>query len=300
LLVEPRSGSLPTIVLGGFVPDSTEQAFLVRSVALRRGSVYYLNYPRSGFSVDMICAQLDDLVSDLALRRGQPPVILGVSFGAGLALEWMRRNRAGGQRELAGLVLVSPVACAADILDPNRPKATTLLGRALQPYFQPSTRADAALIEKSRTMFVRMFESGAQNRDSLRTLLTAEELDGLRRSVLTSLHAIDLAGARERVEALCRLEQPGESGSSVRPLTRAPALILYAEKESAVLTDNSPTRRLFETGPEHLLPGATCQVVTSGASPVQHASLIFHYFEFLPPLAEFYRRIKPCKLRQAA
>jgi pimeloyl-ACP methyl ester carboxylesterase len=94
VLREERLGATPTIVLGGFVPDSTEQVFLLRGYLLRRGSVYYFNYPRGGFSPALICAQLDDLVAELHTLHGQRPVILGVSFGAGLALDWLRRARA--------------------------------------------------------------------------------------------------------------------------------------------------------------------------------------------------------------
>jgi len=42
LLCENVPGSVPTIVLGGFVPDATEQVFLLRGFLLKQGSVYYL------------------------------------------------------------------------------------------------------------------------------------------------------------------------------------------------------------------------------------------------------------------
>src|SRR5580700_11130288 len=73
LFFEPRPGDHPTIVLGGFVPESTEQVYLARKQLLRHGSVYYLNYPRLAFSLDLLCAQLDDLVEELALRSDAKP-----------------------------------------------------------------------------------------------------------------------------------------------------------------------------------------------------------------------------------
>ena len=76
LLCERRPGTVPTIVLGGFIPDSTEQVFLLRNHLVRHGSVFYLNYPRCGFSTDMLCAQLDDLVAEIAECDGQQPVVL--------------------------------------------------------------------------------------------------------------------------------------------------------------------------------------------------------------------------------
>ena len=89
VLCERRFGTIPTIVLGGFVPDSTEQVFLLRSYLLRRGSVYYLNYPRGGFSPALICAQLDDLVTERI-----PRLIVGVSGAGGVFVHsgWARRS----------------------------------------------------------------------------------------------------------------------------------------------------------------------------------------------------------------
>ena len=166
---------MPTIVLGGFVPDSTEQVFLLRRFFLRTGNVYYFNYPHLGFSLELAYAQLDDLVAELA-ARGQPPVIFGVSFGAGLALEWLRRTRVAGRAApLAGLVLVSPVACVEDVFAPGAAKPATLLGRALKPFLGGGP-ASAAAVEKSRTIFARMFEAGAQNRASLRASFIAIHL----------------------------------------------------------------------------------------------------------------------------
>src|ERR1035438_2642306 len=49
--------------------------YLLRGMLLRHGSVYYMNSPRLGFSLAMLCAQLDDLSEELAMR-GQRPVIL--------------------------------------------------------------------------------------------------------------------------------------------------------------------------------------------------------------------------------
>ncbi|MGA2444414.1 MAG: hypothetical protein ABSG50_03165 [Opitutaceae bacterium] len=48
-------------------------------------------------------------------------------------------------------------------------------------------------------------------------------------------------------------------------------------------------------------PQGECRLVTNRrGSPVQHASLIFHCFDFQPSIAAFYRRLKSGKARQAA
>lgn len=304
VLCERRFGSIPTIVLGGFVPDSTEQVYLLRGFLLRRGSVYYFNYPRGGFSPDLICAQLDDLVEELNYLHGQRPVIFGVSFGVGLVVEWLRRARAAGRNpELAGILLVSPVACAADIVVPGEAKASTLIGRALKPYLDSGGTIEPSVIEKSRTIFAKMFEAGAQNREALRSIITLGELHYLRTSVLGAIQNLDTAGACERVNAL-RLMPPLSPWSSPEqlPLSEAPTLVLYAEKETAVIAAGSPTRASFETALSAFFPRGALEVVSSGGegNPVQHASLIFHYFQFLPRVSAFYRGLKSGKLPLAA
>ncbi len=308
VLCERRLGSIPTIVLGGFVPDATEQVFLLRGFLLRRGTVYFINYPRTGFSMDLVCAQLDDLVEELNRVHGQRPVFFGVSFGAGVVLEWLRRARAAGRNpELGGSVLVSPVACAADIVVPGEAKASTLIGRALKPYLDAGVGGghaiDPSVMDKSKAIFAKMFEAGAQNREALRLLMTVSELRHVRDSVLNAIQMIDLTGACERVNAL-RVMPPLSPFISPEqlPLSEAPTLVLYAEKETAVLAANSPTRAAFESALRAFFPRGELRVVASedGTSPVQHASLIFHYFQFLPLVTGFYRGLKTGKFSLAA
>ena len=298
ILCERRAGGRPTVVLGGFVPDSTEQVYLVRGTLLRHGSVYYLNYPRLGFSSAMIRAQLDDLVEELALR-GQPPVVLSVSFGAGLLVEWLRmRAREGRPAALAGVVLVSPVACHDDIVDPGAARPATLLGRALRPFSGAS--ADPAAVERARTIFAKMFEAGANNRAAIAGLLSPAELLHLRDAVASAIRGIDPAGACERVRALSELSHPVSWPEGGVPLTLAPALVLYAEREDSVMAANAPTPRVLASRGADLFPLLETHVVRGGESPVQHASLIFHYYQFLPFFESFYRRLKPSKLVLAA
>jgi pimeloyl-ACP methyl ester carboxylesterase len=302
LLAEKRPGPVPTIVLGGFVPDATEQVFLIRGFLLKHGTVYYLNYPRTGFSLDLICAQIDDLVAELNSLHGQRPVLFGVSFGGGLIIEWLRRSRlAGLTPELSGTVIISPVACAADIVAPEEPKPSTLTGRALKPFLDAgSGRVAPGVIEKSRVIFTKMFEAGAQNQASLRALMSAGELRQLHARVTAAIQSLDFTGACERLSALRQLPALSAWDGGPRPLSTAPALILYAEKEGAVLHARSPTRAALTTTLSAFFPAGTHHIVGGGASPVQHASLIFHYFQFLPPITAFYRGLKTRNVRLAA
>ncbi len=302
ILRERGRGRLPTIVLGGFVPDSTEQVFLLRRFFRRTGDLYYLNYPRQGFSLDLACAQLDDLVTELA-AAGQPPVVFAVSFGAGIAIEWLRRARlAGTHARIAGLVLVSPVVCVEDLIAPGAAKPGTLLGRAVKPYFDNVTTNEAA-VEKSRVIFARMFEAGAQNKAALRALMSPVELTGLRAAVMGAIRGITPTGASERVHAMRAMLPPTAYFSqSILPLTDAPTLVLFAEREDAVIDAASPTRFAFESAHRAYFPRGRVQTIAAlpGGTPVQHASLIFHVFEFLPPLNQFYTRLRSEPLRSAA
>jgi hypothetical protein len=302
LVREPGKGRTPTIVLGGFVPDSTEQVFLLRRFFLRSGDIYYLNYPRNGFSLDLFCAQLEDLVTELA-EQGQQPVIFSVSFGGGLVFEWLRRSRLAGRAPaIAGLVLVSPVACVDDLIAPQAPKPSTLLGRALKPYLTSTGAVREETVERSRTIFARMFEAGAQNKATLRSLMSRSELTRLYEAVMGTIRGINAAGASERVQALrTMLPPPAYFSPPLLPLAAVPTLVLYAENESSVLDPASPTRFALETAHRAYFPAGQLRVIASSfGTPVQHASLIFHAFDFLPPISAFYQRLKPSKLTAAA
>lgn len=303
VLHEQRKGGVPTIVMGGFVPDATDQVYLLRGRLLKFGSLYYFNYSRHGFSVDLFCAQLDDLVEELGTLYGQQPVLFTVSFGCGLLLEWLRRRRSAGRpAALGGVILVSPVTCVEDLLDPGAIKPATLVGRALKPYFEAKGTMSTAGIEKSRAVFTKMFEAGAQNKESLYTLMTKGELERLRTGVMDAIRNIDAAGACERVQALKGMPVPaGYFSPEILPLSDAPALILYAEKEASALTDNSPTRFALERATRAYFSNGTVRLVTNPrGNPVQHASLIFHVFNFLPPIRAFYRGLKKRKVRAGA
>lgn len=304
ILREHRKGAVPTIVLGGFVPDATEQVFLMRGFLLKQGSVYYINYSREGFSMDLLLAQLDDLVEDLARSHGQRPVIFAVSFGAGVVMEWLKRARKAGRKvHLRGVILISPVACTEDLLTPGSAKASTLLGRAVKPYVDAHDRVvDGSAIEKSRGIFTKMFEAGAQNKESLRALMTRGELQQLRSAVLNTIQAIQPIAACERVRSLREMEPPSAYFSqTVLPLSEAPTLILYAEKESSVIVDHSPTRFALQSAHRAYFPHSHYRVITnSRGAPVQHASLIFHCFNFLPPISAFYKHLRTGKIFKAA
>jgi pimeloyl-ACP methyl ester carboxylesterase len=297
ILREYRRGGIPTIVLGGFVPDATEQVFLLRDRLLKSGSIYYVNYSPKGFSTDLLFAQLEDLIDDLA-SHGQRPVLFGVSFGVGLILEWMRRARETGRKiQIRGSIFISPVACIEDVLASGKTKQT-LLGRAIKPIVEKEGHIDITAIQRARTIFVKMFEAGAQNKETMRTLMSGAELKKLRDAVIGMIQGIEEDGAGQRVHALTQMRPPSSYFSQkILPLSDAPTLIMYAEKESSVLTEQSPTRFALESAHRAYFPHSHFRVIANqDGNPVQHASLIFHCVNFTPPISAFYQHLKSGKI----
>jgi hypothetical protein len=301
---EAHRGARPTIVLGGFVPDACEQVYLLRGFLARQGSIYFVDYAKGDFSLELIGAQLEDLVTEVIAREGAAPVIVAVSFGAGVVLDWLRRARLNGRTAptLAGLILISPVCCAEDIVAPGETKPSTLLGRALKPMLDAPEHASDAAVEKARSMFARMFEAGAQNKLALATLMTKAELSVLRAKVLSTIAGITPHGALTRVRAMAAMASPTSYLTpELLPLADAPALILYAEKEGSVLSQHATARPTFERACSSFFPRGRClEVANPRGTPVQHASLIFHFENFLPHFARFYRSLKPRKVLEAA
>jgi pimeloyl-ACP methyl ester carboxylesterase len=293
---ERHRGAQPTLVLGGFVPDAAEQVYLLRGYLARQGSVYFLDYSRGAFSLPLLCAQLDDLVADIVALEGAPPVVVAVSFGAGVVLDWLRRARLAGRvpPALAGVLLVSPVCGASDIVAPCEARPSTLLGRALQPILQATECEPGPAVEKARAIFARMFEAGAQNKAALATLMTKAELAELRAGVQATIAGITTRGAYARVHAMRDMACPSTYLTpELLPLSEAPALVLYAEKEDAVLSARSPARATLERACRAFFPAGECRVVVNPRGlPVQHASLIFHVENFMPFFGRFYRDLK--------
>lgn len=123
-------------MLGGFVPDATETVEFQRKILNRHGSIYYLNYSRNGFCLNMFSAQLADLLEDLA-RKGQKPLIMGVSFGCGLLAGFLRKASVQMHESIRGLILVSPVLTTDDLIRPpgqQRDGVRIHGGTSMKPY----------------------------------------------------------------------------------------------------------------------------------------------------------------------
>ena len=165
---EKGAGSFPTIVLGGFVPDATESVEFQRTFLRQHGSLYYINFPRNGFCKEMFSAQLGDLIDDLR-KKGQKPLIMGVSFGCGLLIDYLRMAGVSVHESIRGLILVSPVICNDDLIRSAHDKhgGVRFLENNLKKIVSANP-ADAEVldrhIERSRRCFQFLFAGGAENR----------------------------------------------------------------------------------------------------------------------------------------
>lgn len=286
---EKSAGSAPTIVIGGFVPDATEAVEFQRAILRRHGSVYYLNFPRNGFSQELFEGQLADLIDDLALK-GERPVLLGISFGAGLVVDFLRRAAEATHERLRGLILVSPVLCTDDLIRPAGMRSGGV--RMLESNLRKIMGADPAddndlnrQLERARRCFQALFEAGAENRS-----LTARHLT-IRSRIFGVLEKTSNLGGYERVLALKRFSIP----CGRRAVYSGPCLLLVAEDEQSVLAPSSPTLELFREQEQlrEMLPGVKVRTVASKdpADPVAHASLIFHHHAFNPLLENWLERL---------
>lgn len=285
---EKGSGDLPTIVVGGFVPDATEAVEFQRELFRRYGSIYYLNYARSGFSTELLLAQLGDLVEDLN-RRGKKPVIFAISFGCSLVARFLRTVAADDRLAIRGVVMTSPVLSTDDLVRPDRQKGDGV--RMLESNLRRILRAGAEKgeelerqIERARRCFQALFEAGAENRP-----LSSRHLS-IRKRIMEVLERTSCRGGYERVLAL--KEAAPAPGA---PLFDGPTLVMLAEEEDNLLVPGSPTLELLrdQATSRRLFPRGTVRTVASAVrgDAVPHASLIFHHHCYNPFIESWYDKL---------
>lgn len=286
---EKSAGSRPTIVVAGFVPDATEVVEFQRPILRSHGSIYYLNYPRNGFRQELFEAQLSDLIEELALG-GERPVLMGVSFGAGLVVDFLRRAPEALHDKLRGLLLVSPVLCTADLIRPENRRTGGV--RMLESNLRKILKADPQdpedlnrQLTRARRCFQALFEAGAENR-----ILTTRHL-AIRRRIFDVLEHTSNLGGYERVLALRTFAEPDCSHT----VFAGPTLVLLAEDEESILVPDSPTLRLCS---DHdcfrmIFPEGKVRLVCSrdADDQVPHASLIFHQHCYNPRLETWLQKL---------
>lgn len=285
---EKGDGEVPTIIVGGFVPDATETVEFQRKLLRRHGSLYYINYPRNGFNREMFHAQLSDLLEDIG-QKGQKPFMMGVSFGCGLLLDYMRTAGEDMHGLIRGAILASPVICSDDLIRSQREKGNGV--RILENNLKKIVAADPnnegdlqKHIERARRCFQALFNAGAENRTlSLRHL-------SIRKKIFDVIEHTSARGGFERVLALRDFCFPGLNGS----LFDGPMLVLLAENEEDILVPSSPTLTLFRDFSRYSTIFPRCRVKTvRSACPedgVAHASLIFHHEAYNAHIDDWYEK----------
>ena len=294
---EKSAGNVPTIVLGGFVPDATETVEFQRKLLRQHGSIYYVNYSRNGFCQDMFTAQLTDLIEYLA-RKGQKPLIMGISFGCGLLANFLRHADELSHERIRGLIMVSPVISTDDLIRPIEEKrnGVRILESNLKKIMSadPTSESDIAKhVERSRRCFQALFNAGAENRS-----LTVRHLS-IRKKIFDVIEYTTARGGFERVVALRDFCFPAPADT----LFTGPILVLLAENESEILVPSSPTLKLFSEPLlySRIFPACLVKMVKSrvAGDGVAHASLIFHQEVYNTLLESWYDKLLYPRLQLA-
>ena len=291
---EKGAGSIPTIIIGGFVPDATEVIEFQRNLLKEFGSIYYLNYRRQGYSSELLSAQIADLIEDLN-RRGERPVLFGISFGAGVVVDFLRTFFRRENLNIRGVIFISPVFCTADLVRPEgeRTGGVRMLESSLRRILKAGAKAGEDMerqVERARRCFQSLFETGAENRR-----LTGRHL-AIRKDIMDVIEKTPAVGGYERMLAL----QAFSPLVADETIFSGPVLTLLAEGEENLLVPTSPTLALCHDSGRFgkIFPRGICRRVTSGRQddPVVHASLIFHHKEFNPLIASWYNKLLPPKI----
>jgi hypothetical protein len=291
---EKGLGGIPTIVIGGFVPDATEAFEFQRPLLRNYGSIYYVNFSRNGFSMPMFFAQLADLIEDIN-NRGKKPVVFSVSFGCGLVRQFLRSEMNDPSLRIKGVVMASPVFCTEDLVRPEREKGSGV--RMLESNLKRILKSDATReedvsrqIERARRCFQSLFEAGAENRT-----LNHRHLS-IRKKIMDVVGKTPVTGGYQRVLAIREFPPPVADP----PIFAGPALVLLAEMEEDILVPSSPTLAALKNlaGRTALFPRGAVKTVSSrrDSDAVAHASLIFHYQYYNPLVESWYDRLQAPRL----
>ena len=286
---EKGAGSIPTIVLGGFVPDATEAVEFQRPLFKNYGSIYYINYARNGFSREMLFAQLADLIEDINVR-GKRPVLFAVSFGCGLLNQFLGSEACNPGLKINGIVMASPVLCTEDLVRQEREKGEGV--RMLESNLKRILKSDAdnaedldRQIERARRCFQALFEAGAANRPLNRRHLS------IRKRIMAAVTNTPAIGGYQRVLALKDCAPPDAN----RRVFAGPALVLLAEREEDILVTTSPTLSALKDHDKRvaLFPRGKVKTVYASATgdTVAHASLIFHQQCYNPLIETWYDKL---------
>lgn len=292
----------PSVLFPGFMPDGNEAFFLLRKCFLKFGSVYYFNYQTRHFYKETILCQMYDTIMEINNRNiknaGQKrtPFLVATSFGCHILinfLRWLRQHNLEDTLSIKGIVMISPVVTAADVIDPTLTRQKTLVGRAVKHLIdadQENPEEIRAAMQKAKSIMLKMFTSG-------RDLMQFESKD------LIPIFAIEddvLDVFRKEIEEddgyfrrFLELRDEPELEESF--LTAIPTLVLMAEGEMDVLAPESPTYKTLANieALQKIFPNGTVELVRSKSDTrkVTHSDLIFQADRFAEHLDYWLSRI---------
>jgi len=287
---EKGTGDIPTIVIGGFVPDATEAVEFQRPLFKSYGSIYYVNFSRTGFSLEMFFAQLADLIEDIN-SRGKKPVIFSISFGCGLVNAFLASPTNAPSLQIGGVLMASPVLCTDDLVREEREKGSGGV-RMLESNLKRILKLDGGIeedvarqIDRARRCFQSLFEAGAENRPLNRRHLS------IKKRIMDVVEKTPAIGGYQRVLAMKEFAPP----TVERPIFAGPSLALLAESEEDILVPASPTLKLLKDpdSRSRLFPRGKVRTVASRTpgDGVAHASLIFHHHCYNPLIEAWYDQL---------
>jgi pimeloyl-ACP methyl ester carboxylesterase len=285
------------ICLPGLVPDGPEAWLRQRRLFSRHGSVAVASWSAMDFDLDTTIAALDDELAQ-ARASGRRVILAAMSFGGGVALEWLRRRlECGEPADLAGLILVSPMGSIRDL--------SPVLTRLLDPIAAAvdGRGGDPCLaLERGRSFFrqlaMRSIEDEALVGGWLGLLaalapsaFVARHERRIRDRISAGIAALPALAAVQRVQGVRALRGLPE-GRAV--LCEAPTLILWGSKERHTLNMDGPccgrlcrpdlACRVFPAAEVHWVYAAD-----GGAVP--HASTLRHAACFNRHLGRFLARL---------
>ncbi|MCB1049465.1 MAG: hypothetical protein H6510_04580 [Acidobacteria bacterium] len=287
-----KIGRYPAILVPGFIPDGNEAFFLLRRSFLKYGPVFYVNYPPHHFNKEVLFHQLYDMIWDLNRRSLKNagvkprPFLVGTSFGCRIILsfmQWLDDNNLRANLDIKGLVLLSPVLCLEDVVDPTSPRQKTLVGRAVSHLCEVEPDdvdgIDQAM-GRARNIFSKMFTSG---RDQLK--FNEKEQLGVMAIEDEVLRIFDPEFTPNQGVFQRYMGLKTEKALSGAYMSDLPTLVLFAEGESDVLTPNAPTyHQLINNEFLHqVFPNGHVEVVYSldEKRRVTHSDLIFQADRYL-------------------
>jgi hypothetical protein len=296
------------LLVPGLVPDGPETYWRQMQLFRSFGWTTVYTYPYQTFDTGAVVEAIARFAHE-ARAAGRTPVLVGCSIGGGMVLEALRRARAAGEAlPVGGVILVSPFSCMDDL--------APLLRRLLKPILDEADKTDGkpdAPFERGRAFFkslaARALAEGkakdaARARSAWRSWLGRLTPQGMydlreaavRQRIERTLDAIPQEGGMARVCELRRFPGIDHGAHADKPLTTAPALILWGSKERQTLSMEGPGTSVL-CRPDlawRWLPSCEIHwVYDTDGGDVPHASLLKHARPFNVHLRRWLARTQP-------